>query len=109
MLKQLKHNDHGFTHLKIEKYYNKGGHNYFSGVNEDRGYYIMITPVIVEDRGGYMTVKVGAYSGFKMLVQTTGRKNAKHEAINNNDHDMIKLMIVRMLNVYSLNLEDETQ
>lgn len=68
------------THLKIEVYYNLGGHNVFTGKDEPRGYYLSVSPV--ERRRtdyGITTETYVAFSGIKECIKPVGRKSAKAE------------------------------
>ena len=71
------------THLKAEIYYALGGHNVFTYRNEQRGYYISVSPVErKEDTYGTMESYV-AFTGLKQCVLPVQRKSAKkmNEAI----------------------------
>lgn len=54
-------------------YYYRGGMNYFTGKNEDRGYYISLQPCTVENHMIGMT----AFTGYKMLVKSVSRQSQK--------------------------------
>lgn len=58
-------------------YYKLGGHNMWSGRNEDRGYYFSITPC--EINHGIKTIRVGAngYCGIKHLVVPCQRQSKR--------------------------------
>lgn len=43
------------THLKITLNYNKGGMNYFTYKDEQRGIYLGVSPVKIEKKEGYST------------------------------------------------------
>lgn len=68
------------THLKIELYYYLGGTNYFTGRAESRGYYLSVSPVTRQDRGGWVSESYTAFTGAKKLVKPVTRKSAKAEA-----------------------------
>ena len=74
--KELKPNK-GATHLRVEVYYSKGGINYFTYNNEKRGYYVQVSPVIREERGGCTIETYAAFSGYKRLVRETSKKLGK--------------------------------
>lgn len=61
------------THLKIEVYYKLGGVNYFTYQNEERGYYISVTPV---QRGnGFESFR--AFTGIKECFIPCNRQSKK--------------------------------
>lgn len=70
-------NNPNVTHLKAEVYYNLGGTNVFTYKNEARGYYMSISPVKREDRGGYVMESYTAFTGLKQLVVPVQRKSQK--------------------------------
>lgn len=63
--------------LEVQLSYNKGGMNYFSGTNEQRGLYLSVTPVNVSRKDGYSTRSFTAFSGIKMLVKEMKRFSQK--------------------------------
>ena len=63
-----------FNRLKIEIDYEKGGANFFSGVNVSRGYYLSISPYFKEVYG-WTTHR--AFTGTKILIEAVGRQNKK--------------------------------
>jgi hypothetical protein len=66
--------------LKAQIYYSKGGMNYYSGKNEQRGYWLSVSPVKVDRQpNGIMTETYTAFSGVKVLLLETQRKSAKYE------------------------------
>ncbi len=76
---ELKENNRA-SHLKIELYYALGGYNYFTHKSEERGYYLSVSPVTRESRGGCTMESYTAFSGVKKCVKTVSRKSAKAEA-----------------------------
>lgn len=68
------------SHLKIEVYYNLGGFNCFTYRNEQRGYYLSVTPVKRENRNGCTMEQFTAFTGIKQLVKPVNRKSTKAEA-----------------------------
>lgn len=68
------------THMKVELYYSLGGYNYFTGRQEERGYYLSVSPVKREQRGGCMLESYAAFSGLKFLMNPVKRRSAKQEA-----------------------------
>jgi hypothetical protein len=65
------------NNIKVELYYSLGGMNYFTGRAEERGYYLSVTPVFKEDRGGCFIESMTAFTGTKMLLLPVARKSAK--------------------------------
>jgi hypothetical protein len=65
------------NNIKVELYYSLGGMNYFTGRAEDRGYYLSVTPVFKEDRGGCIMESMTAFTGTKMLLLPVARKSTK--------------------------------
>lgn len=59
--------------LKIEVYYHLGGINYFTYKDEQRGYYLSISPI--NKRGN--TESYTAFSGIKILLLEVKRKSNK--------------------------------
>ena len=57
------------THLKVELYYSKGGMNYFTYNNEQRGLYLSVSPVTISKGDGYNTESYYGFSGIKQFVQ----------------------------------------
>lgn len=70
-------NNPNVTHLKAEVYYSLGGTNMFTYKNESRGYYMSISPVKREDRGGFIMESYTAFTGLKQLVVPVSRKSQK--------------------------------
>ena len=64
------------THLEVSVYYTKGGSNYFSGGVTPRGYYIMVTPVTLNER----SVSFTAFTGYSRLLFETQRYTDKQFA-----------------------------
>lgn len=62
--------------LKCELYYSLGGMNYFSYKQEQRGYYVSVSPV---ERDGICESYI-AFSGIKALVWPCARKGKGAEA-----------------------------
>ena len=73
---EVKKNDYGTTHLKLEVYYSLGGYNYFTYGKESRGYYASVTPVERKERSECYTW----FTGVKQLVNEVSRRSAKAEA-----------------------------
>lgn len=67
------------THLSVELIYNKGGYSYFTYKEEQRGYYLHVTPVKRYTRDGIQFESFTAFTGVKQCVKTVSRKSAKAE------------------------------
>lgn len=82
----LKENQEGLTHLKLTKYYAKGGFNYFSGKTDLRGIYLSVLPVKREDRGNCVVESftvLGNNGGLRKNILEQKRHNQKAlDAIN---------------------------
>ena len=76
---KLQENQNGFTHLKLELFYDKGGEY---AINSKRGYYVMCYPVTVSTNstGNIVSESFWGYSGFKSLILEVSRKSKKAEA-----------------------------
>ena len=59
--------------IKVSVYYSKGGHSYFSGRSEPRGFYISVTPVT---RANGMESFI-MFSGYKELICEVNRYSDK--------------------------------
>jgi hypothetical protein len=64
------------SHLRIELYYSLGGWNVFTHRDEPRGYYLSVTPVVLETSNGYTTESVTVFRGVKQLVKEVARRGA---------------------------------
>jgi hypothetical protein len=64
---------------KIETYYQKGGFNHYSNTNEKRGYYLSVTPVERENKGGYFIESFYLFSGIKYLLFEVSRQSKAAE------------------------------
>lgn len=71
------------THVELSLGYNLGGINYATGRNERRGYYLHVTPIKVEERNGYSSVRTILFGGTKMFMspQEISRKSKKQRDI----------------------------
>jgi hypothetical protein len=65
--------------IKITFDYDIGGYDMFTYTQKPRGYYIRVTPVLLENRGSYNVVSFTAFTGFKKCIKTVTRKSAKAE------------------------------
>lgn len=86
-------------HIEIEIKYNKGGMNYFRGVNESRGFYLHVTPVKISSvKENIYTKQYAAFSGYKQLVLIVNRFSEKMEnqAIQH-AKDYYQMMIEKVL------------
>lgn len=77
---ELSGNNERATHLWIRVYYHLGGCNVFTYRNEQRGYYLSVTPVMRESRNGCEMISMTAFSGVKKCVKAVARKSAKAAA-----------------------------
>lgn len=85
------------THLKVELYYNKGGMNYFTSNNEERGLYLSASPVALSKGDRYSTETYSAFSGTKKLVKPMTRFNQKTLDEFVPDTDDIKTLVIHVL------------
>lgn len=92
--------------LKIELDYSKGGYNYFTYKNEPRGYYIHVSPVIREDKGGFFLETYTAFSGIKDCILEVTRASKKAENQAAEIFEQVKnRYITYILDKYGLTLE----
>lgn len=69
------------THLKIETYYSLGGYNCFTYRQEERGYYLSVTPVSRKTTDYGVTLEsYTAFSGIKRIIKTVSRQSKKAAA-----------------------------
>lgn len=61
------------THIEIEVYYSKGGMNYFTSRNEQRGIYVSVSPVTRREN----SVSYTAFTGIKKLIKPMARFSQK--------------------------------
>jgi hypothetical protein len=66
--------------FSIKVSYNKGGLNYFTYKVDDRGYYLTITPVELQQHDGYTTESFTIFSGLKKKLKTVKRQSKKAQA-----------------------------
>jgi hypothetical protein len=64
------------THLRCEVYYSKGGHNAWTGKQEERGYYASVSPVTCD--GTFE--RYVAFTGRKSCILPCARQGKKLEA-----------------------------
>lgn len=67
--------------LEIELIYELGGYNYWTSTQEDRGYYLHVTPVKnarINDK--IVAKEYSAFSGIKKLILPVNRKSNKKES-----------------------------
>jgi len=67
----------GYKSVKVSLYYSLGGMNYFTGKVDPRGIYLSVTPVTVNDMGGWISESYTMFSGFKHLVKEINRFSKK--------------------------------
>ena len=88
-----------YKELQIEVFYSLGGMNYFSGKMNERGYYLLLSPVNRGSNGMTESTLMGGTheSGFKIFLEETKRKSQKRlEQIA----DRIKPLIDKIGNLY---------
>lgn len=91
---ELSGNNGRATHLWIRVYYHLGGCNVFTYQNEQRGYYLSVTPVTLENKYGCNMISMSAFTGIKKCVKAVTRKSAKAAAqaaenAQNYIHDLV--------------------
>lgn len=65
---------------RVRVYYNKGGINYFTYKTDARGYYLSVTPVVLERRGNGITIEsCTIFSGIKALLLGVQRRSKKSD------------------------------
>lgn len=75
----------GPNKLCIEVSYDLGGHNYFTGKYEPRGYYLRCTPCVISNTQtcngtSYKTISISSDKpGMKMLLKEVSRQSKKSE------------------------------
>ena len=76
---KLQDNPNGYTHVKIEFFYDKGS-DYASG--SKRGYYLMCLPVTLSTNssGDIINESFWCFIGVKSLILEVSRKSKKSEA-----------------------------
>lgn len=57
--------------------YDKGGMNYYNYKIDPRGYWLIVRPVKIEDRGDYSTISFGMFDGRRFFIEETKRKSQK--------------------------------
>jgi|GEM_PF-3042796 len=65
------------THLKVVVSFRQGGLNYWDYKQEEKGYYLSVTPVKRENHDGYSTETSTLFTGYKSFIQTGNRFNRK--------------------------------
>ena len=75
---KLQENQNGYTHLKLDFFYEKGG-AYASG--SKRGYYLICIPVTlsINSKGDIINESFWFFSGLKSLLLEVSRKSKKSE------------------------------
>lgn len=62
--------------LEVEVYYSKGGINYFTYKDEPRGFWLSVSPMLIE--GNLKTYT--SFSGLKKFIKAVNRYSVKAEA-----------------------------
>lgn len=71
-------NNEKVNNIKIEIYYSKGGLNYFTSRNEQRGLYVSVSPVKRETIiGNIVTESYAGFSGIKECVLPLNKFSSK--------------------------------
>lgn len=91
---ELSGNNGCATHLWIRIYYHLGGCNVFTYQNEQRGYYLSVTPVTLENKYGCNMISMSAFTGVKKCIKAVTRKSEKAAAqatenAQNYIHDLV--------------------
>ncbi len=64
-------------HLRVDVFYSLSGYNLFTYAQEERGYYLSVTPVGLSKGEGFTTEIYGAFSGIKQLLLPVSRQSRK--------------------------------
>lgn len=80
--------------VRLEMRYNLGGINYATYKEEPRGYYLHVTPVKLEERGGWKSESCMMFSGYKQLVESVSRKSKSAEARAEKNAESVKQQII---------------
>ena len=100
---KVKAND-GTTHIEVKTFYDKGGYNYFTGVNDRRGYYISCRPIEVCEH----SVIDRFFAGAKKFIQPCGRLNRKTlEALQEKTLENAGDLIEHVCNEYGLVIDED--
>ena len=92
------------NNIRISVFYDLGGHSYFTGQNSERGYYVSVQPVCVDDRNGYQLVTETMFRGYKYLLLPVKRQSKKAELQAIELAKDIKWLIDKVCNEYGLEL-----
>lgn len=84
-------------YIRETLYYSLGGYNYFSYKQESRGYYISVTPVTRESRGGVVMESYTAFTGTKICVHPVQRKSAKAAKIAEEKAAQVSAQLIAMV------------
>lgn len=82
------------THLCIELRYNLGGFSYATYREENRGYYLHVTPVTRFQRDGIAFEQFTAFTGMKQCVKIVTRKSIKAEREAEEKAEQIESVLV---------------
>lgn len=98
------------NNLCIEVLYSKGGHNWFNGDNERRGYYLHCTPTLIKNNRlsngtEYSTSTVTLGKGYKLMLKEVGRKSQKAEKeANRLAEEKVDFIVDKVCKRYGLEL-----
>ena len=69
------------TQLQVEVYYSRGGWNFGTGKDDQRGYWLSIQPVSFWEEAGVKMMSITLFSGLKQFLTATkaDRKGGKTE------------------------------
>lgn len=85
--------------VKAEVGYELGGHNYYSGQNNRRGYYLYINSVERKESNGYSTESFTLFDGFKVvLVEATRQSKGKEQLAIAEGKNVMSQYVQRYLN-----------
>jgi len=63
--------------LKISVDFTKGGRSMGTGEMHASGYYVSVTPVLRENKDGYISESMNPFNGFRKHLLDAGRRSAK--------------------------------
>ena len=95
--------------VQVEVYYNEGGANMFAGTYEQRGIYLSVTPVEIEqtDTPGVVIRLSSAFSGTKTCIEPATRFNRRRlEALAETamQHEKYPVCLAHVLNKNGIEL-----
>lgn len=74
---RIEQQSNGNNAVQVILDYDKGGWNYFNGNLDKRGYYLIVRPVKISDRGDCSTISFGIFDGRRFFIEETKRKSQK--------------------------------